>query len=280
MMEKWSILPNRLLHKRLQREKVDTQIIAVANQKGGVGKTTTALNLAAVLADRGEKVLLVDTDPQANASSGVGVRPGAGEADLYRCYTSPEVSLESCIRPTGLENLFLLPASIDLVGVEVELVGDAHREKRLKDLLRPLRGQYRYILIDCPPSLGLLTINGLVAADSVLIPLQCEYFALEGLAQLIQTIRRVKKNVNRELFIEGMLFTMYDGRNRLTRSVAENVRKHFGDQVYSTVVPRNVRLGESPSHGKTIIEYDPACTGAQAYRQLGVEFVQRIEARM
>jgi chromosome partitioning protein len=257
---------------------VDTRIIALANQKGGVGKTTTALNLAAVLAAKGKKVLLVDSDPQGNASSGVGVFKTSADRNIYNCYIGAKEAAE-CILPAKQKNLSILPASIDLVGVEIELVNQENREKRLKTVLRSIKEQFHYILIDCPPSLGLLTINSLTAADSVLIPLQCEYFALEGLAQLVQTIRKVKKNLNRELFIEGLLLTMYDRRNRLTHSVASEIQKHFGDQVYRTVIPRNVRLSESPSHGQTIIEYDAASSGAKAYQQLGTEFLKRTKTR-
>ncbi|MDD2463115.1 MAG: AAA family ATPase [Desulfobulbus sp.] len=257
---------------------METQIIALANQKGGVGKTTTALNLAAVLASKGKKVLLVDSDPQGNASSGVGVFKSSTEKNIYKCYTGDKETAD-CIQPTNVKNLSVLPASIDLVGVEVELLSQENREKRLKGMLRPVRESFEYILIDCPPSLGMLTINSLTAADSVLIPLQCEYFAMEGLAQLISTIRKVKKTLNRDLFIEGLLLTMYDGRNRLTHSVATEIQKHFGEQVYKTVIPRNVRLSESPSHGQTILEYDPNCTGAKAYKQLGSEFLKRAKGR-
>jgi chromosome partitioning protein len=257
---------------------VETQIIALANQKGGVGKTTTALNLAAVLASKGRKVLLVDSDPQGNASSGVGVFKSSTEKNIYSCYTGAREAGD-CIQFTNVKNLAVLPASIDLVGVEVELLNQDHRERRLKTLLRPVRESFHYILIDCPPSLGMLTINSLTAADSVLIPLQCEYFAMEGLAQLITTIRKVKKTLNRDLFIEGLLLTMYDRRNRLTHSVATEIQKHFGDQVYRTVIPRNVRLSESPSHGQTILEYDPGCPGAKAYKELGSEFLKRARGR-
>lgn len=253
---------------------MNAKIVALANQKGGVGKTTTALNLAAVLASSGEKVLLIDSDPQGNASSGVGVFHTSQEKNIYRCYTG-SAEAEDCILPTKLNNLFVLPASLDLVGIEVELIDYENREKRLKTLLRPLRQKFNYIFIDCPPSLGLLTINSLTAADSVLIPLQCEYFAMEGLAQLVQTIRKVKKTLNRDLYVEGLLLTMYDGRNRLTHSVASEIQKHFGPQVYTTVIPRNVRLSESPSHGQTIIEYDANCAGAKSYKELGAEFMKR-----
>jgi len=251
-----------------------TKIVALANQKGGVGKTTTALNLSAVLASKGKKVLLVDSDPQGNASSGVGVFKTDADKHLYHCYmNNPDAT--SCIQQTNLKNLAVLAGSIDLVGVEIELISLKNREKRLKKILRSVRGQYHYIIIDCPPSLGLLTINGLTAADSVLIPMQCEYFALEGLAQLIATIRRVKKSLNRGLYIEGLLMSMYDRRNRLTHQVAGEIEQHFGDQVFKTIIPRNVRLSESPSHGMTIIEYDKNCPGAKAFIKLGNEFLRR-----
>ncbi len=255
-------------------QKIKAKVVALANQKGGVGKTTTAINLSAVLAAKGKKVLLVDSDPQGNASSGVGVFHVEEGGTIYQCYTSA-AETEDCIVQTKLKNLSVLPASIDLVGVEVELISLEDREKRLKNILRPIRDQYHFIIIDCPPSLGLLTINSLTAADSVLIPLQCEYFALEGLAQLINTIRGVKRRFNPGLYIEGLLMTMYDRRNRLTHQVASEIKNHFNDQVYKTVIPRNVRLSESPSHGKTIIEYDRNCAGAKAYTKLGNEFIRR-----
>ena len=257
---------------------MDTKIIALANQKGGVGKTTTALNLAAVLAYAGKKVLLVDSDPQGNASSGVGVFKTNEDKNIYSCFTGAKDAAD-CILPTTQKNLSILPASINLVGVEVELISQDNREKRLKTILRSVREHFQYVLIDCPPSQGLLTINSLTAADSVLIPMQCEYFALEGLAQLVQTIRKVKKSFNQGLFIEGLLLTMYDGRNRLTHSVASEIQNHFGEQVYRTVIPRNVRLSESPSHGQTILQYDANCSGAKAYKLLGTEFLQRMKAR-
>ncbi len=250
------------------------KVIAVANQKGGVGKTTTSLNLAAALAAKGKKVLLVDSDPQGNASSGVGVFKSDEKGHLYHCYMNNR-DTESCILKTRTRKLSILPSSIDLVGVEIELISLKEREKQLKKILRPTHEHYHYIIIDCPPSLGLLTINGLTAADSVLIPLQCEYFALEGLAQLVETIRKVKRTLNRGLYIEGLLLTMYDRRNRLTHQVATEVKKHFGAQVYNTVIPRNVRLSESPSYGKTILEYDCKCPGAKAYIKLGNELLRR-----
>jgi len=253
---------------------ITAKIIVLANQKGGVGKTTTAMNLAAALALKGKKVLLVDSDPQGNASSGVGVYKTADGPQLYNCFVGDEAAA-ACLRPTGIKNLTVLPSSIDLVGVEIELISMPEREKKLRKILRPLRERFHYMLIDCPPSLGLLTLNGLTAADSVLIPMQCEYFALEGLAQLIETTRKVKKTLNPGLYIEGLLLTMYDLRNRLTHQVATEIKTHFGDRVFTTVIPRNVRLSESPSHGQTILEYDRNCPGAKAYEKLGNELLRR-----
>lgn len=250
------------------------KVVVFANQKGGVGKTTSSLNLASALAFKGKKVLLVDSDPQGNASSGVGVFSLKNGHQLYHCFMGDQLA-ENCIHDTGIENLKVLPSSIDLVGVEVELISLNNREKILRKVLRPLREHFHYIIIDCPPSLGLLTINGLTAADSVLIPMQCEYFALEGLAQLIETIKKVKRNLNQGLYIEGLLLTMFDRRNRLTHQVASEIKKHFGKQVFKTIIPRNVRLSESPSHGKTILEYDRSCPGAKAFIKLGNEFLQR-----
>ncbi len=256
-------------------ENLNAHVIVLTNQKGGVGKTTTALNLAAVLANKGKQVLLVDSDPQGNASSGVGMFQAEEGRTLYQCYMGNS-DAEACILTTNLKNLSIIPASIDLVGVEIELVSMADREKQLREILRPVKGKFHFIIIDCPPSLGLLTINGLTASDSVLIPLQCEYFAMEGLAMLISTIRKVKKKLNRGLYIEGLLLTMYDRRNRLTHQVASEIQEHFEKEVYKTVIPRNVRLSESPSHGKTIIEYDKKCTGAEAYIKFGNEFLRRV----
>ena len=253
---------------------VCAKVVVLANQKGGVGKTTTALNLAAVLAAKRKKVLLVDSDPQGNASSGVGMFNADPDKNIYQCYMDAS-DTQSSIQETNVKNLSVLPASIDLVGVEVELINRDNREKQLRSILRPVRDRFHYIIVDCPPSLGLLTINGLTAADSVLIPLQCEYFALEGLALLVETIRKVKKNLNPGLYIEGLLLTMFDRRNRLTHLVAEEIRSHFGKQVYKTVIPRNVRLSESPSHGKTILEYDKNSTGAKAFIKFGNEFLRR-----
>jgi len=252
------------------------RIIALANQKGGVGKTTTALNLAAALASLGRRVLLVDSDPQANATSGAGTKRREGR-NIYHCYID-KADPSTCVQDTSDENLAILPAAIDLVGVEVELISLKNREKQLKHILSDIKGDYDYLLVDCPPSLGLLTINGLTAADSVIIPMQCEYFALEGLALLIDTIRKVKKVFNPGLYVEGLLLTMYDRRNRLTFRVEEEIRGHFGKLVFDTVIPRNVRLSEAPSHGKTILAYDRSCVGAKAYLSLAKEVLAREQA--
>jgi chromosome partitioning protein len=251
-----------------------SKIVVLANQKGGVGKTTTAINLAAVLATKGKKVLLVDSDPQGNASSGVGLFNADPEKHLYNCYMGTPSTVD-CIQRTSVKNLSVLAASIDLVGVEIELISKKNREKQLRRILKEVNDQYHFVIIDCPPSLGLLTINALTAADSVLIPMQCEYFAMEGLAQLIDTIRKVKKSLNRGLYIEGLLMSMFDRRNRLTHQVAGEIKDHFKEQVFKTIIPRNVRLSESPSHGKTIIEYDKNCSGAKAFKKFGNEFLQR-----
>lgn len=251
------------------------KIVALANQKGGVGKTTTAINLAASLSLLGKKILVVDSDPQGNTSSGLGVSRANGGIHLYHCYMG-EAELKDVVQPvTGLKKLFILPTHIDLIGIEVELMSAVKRERYLATLLASVRRQYDYILIDCPPSLGLLTINALTAADTVLIPLQCEYFALEGLSQLVRTIRLVKNSYNRALAIEGLLLTMYDGRNKLTHQVVAEVKKHFQGRVYDTVIPRNVRLSESPSHGQAAIVYDKRSTGALSYLQLAKEFLRK-----
>jgi chromosome partitioning protein len=251
-----------------------SKVIAVANQKGGVGKTTTAVNLAAALARRKKKVLLVDSDPQGNATSGVGVHSSEFEKHLYHCLTGGVSAEDVLVLPQKKGSLALLPSSIDLAAAEMELFPVEEREYVLKKLLTPVREEFDYIVIDCPPSLGLLTVNSLTAADSVLIPMQCEYFAMEGLAQLIKTIRSVKKSLNTSLYIEGLLLTMFDKRNRLTFQVEAEIKKHFSDQVFKTVIPRNVRLSECPSHGQTVIEYDLKSTGAKAYIQLGNEFLR------
>lgn len=254
--------------------KQGAKIIAIANQKGGVGKTTSAVNLAAALAKKRKKILLVDSDPQGNASSGLGIKPATLEHHLYHSYTGG-VPLSDILQATGEKNLTVAPTNIDLVAAEIELVSMKNREFNLQNLILTVKNNYDYIFIDCPPSLGLLTVNALTAAHSVLIPMQCEYYAMEGLAQLVKTIRSVKKVFNKELFIEGLLLTMYDKRNKLTFQVAEEVTKHFGNQVFKTVIPRNVRLSECPSHGQSIIQYDNRCSGATAYMDLAGEFLKQ-----
>jgi chromosome partitioning protein len=251
-----------------------TKILALANQKGGVGKTTTAINLGASVAACERRVLLVDLDPQANATSGVGILDA--ERSMYDVLIE-KMPLADIIRPTEIPTLFVAPGSVDLVAAEVELREAIGREYYLKRVLDPVAADYDYVFIDLPPSLGLLTVNGLTAANSVLVPLQTEYFALEGVSQLLLTIERVQSAVNPGLEIEGIVLTMYDDRMNLTRQVAEEVRTHFGDKVYRTVIPRNVRLSEAPSFGKPIILYDIRSRGSEAYVSLAREFIQRAE---
>jgi chromosome partitioning protein len=250
-------------------------VLAIANQKGGVGKTTTAVNLAASLAANERSVLLVDLDPQGNASSGVGVtRDRSERPTLYHALVG-EVPARAAIRATALPHLSVLPSDADLVGAELELVAAQERENRLREALAPLRADYDFVLIDCPPSLGLLTLNALVAADRVLVPLQCEYYALEGLGSLLRTIELLRKGLNRELALEGVVLTMFDVRNNLARQVMTDVQANLPAQVYSTVIPRNVRLSEAPSHGQPALLYDVESKGAQSYLALAQELLRR-----
>jgi chromosome partitioning protein len=249
------------------------RVICIANQKGGVGKTTTAVNLAASLALAHHDVLLVDIDPQGSASSGLGIREVEGGPSTYELLAG-ECSAGDLLRPSPVERLHVLPAGRDLVGAEVELVSALAREYRLKEGLHPIRDRYEFILIDCPPSLGLLTINSLTAADSVLIPLQCEYYALEGLTALNETIQLIRERLNPNLVLAGVLLTMFDSRNSLSHQVAEEVRGNFPGRVFSTVIPRNVRLSEAPSHGLPVALYDPSSRGAQAYVELVSEIIE------
>jgi chromosome partitioning protein len=250
--------------------------VAISNQKGGVGKTTTAINLGASLAFKGKKTLIVDVDPQGNATTGLGVERSSLETGLYKLLTGGAAG-EEAVLSTDLPLLFLIPSTKDLIGAEIELVGEEGRESRLREVLSPLQSSFDFILLDCPPSLGLLTLNALTAADSLLIPLQCEYYALEGLSSLLETLKLVQRSFNPRLKLGGILLTMFDGRNRLSRQVAEEVRRYFPGSLFKTVIHRNVRLSECPSHGKPALLYDPHSTGAENYRRLAEEILARAE---
>ena len=244
--------------------------LAIVNQKGGVGKSTTAVNLGASLAEMGKRVLIVDVDPQGNATSGLGVEKSSVKNSIYNVLVD-DIEVEEAVLETKSENLYILPSNIDLAGAEIELVSMISREKRLKIALEENKNEYDYILFDCPPSLGLLTLNALSAANKIIVPIQCEYYALEGLGQLIETIKLVQKNLNKKLEIEGVVLTMYDARTNLSKQVSEEVKNFFDNKVYETVIPRNVRLSEAPSFGQPVIEYASNSKGAKMYRKLAKE---------
>ncbi len=251
-----------------------SRILALTNQKGGVGKTTTTINLATALAACGKRVLIIDLDPQGNASTGLGLGADARTVTVYDVLVGGTSVAEATV-PTIVPGMALVPASLDLSGAEVELVNEPRREFRLRDALAPARTRYEFILIDCPPSLNLLTLNALVAADAVIVPLQCEFYALEGLTHLLQTVEQIKQVFNPALYIQGLVLTMYDRRNNLCELVAADVRGHFGATVYDTVIPRNVKVSEAPSHGKPVLLYDLRCAGSQAYIHLAREVLRR-----
>ncbi len=249
------------------------KIIAVANQKGGVGKTTTAVNLSACLAVKNKKVLVIDIDPQGNTTSGLGVDKNAVRQSIYDVIIN-EVDIEDTLVPTKVDNLMLSPSNINLAGAEVELVSVISREMRLKAALEDIENKFDFIMIDCPPSLGLLTVNSLTAADTILVPIQCEYYALEGLSQLMNTVKIVQKHLNRNLRVEGVVLTMFDARTNLSIQVVDEVKKYFGNKVYRTIIPRNVRLSEAPSYGLPIILYDEKSKGAECYMDLAEEVIE------
>lgn len=252
------------------------RIIAIANQKGGVGKTTTAINLSASLAEAGQKILAVDFDPQGNATSGLGFEKGYLDKTVYEVLMG-DIPVEEAIIEDVQENLDVLPSDVDLSGAEIELLDVENKESVLKGVLDPIRDQYEFVVIDCPPSLSLLTINALVAADTVIVPIQCEYYALEGLSQILQTVDLIKKKLNPKLELEGVVFTMYDARTNLSLEVVESVKGHLNRNIYKTIIPRNVRLAEAPSHGMPINLYDSRSTGAESYRMLAAEVISRGE---
>jgi len=253
------------------------KVIAIANQKGGVGKTTTAVNLAACLSRAGKKVLLVDIDPQGNSTSGLGIDKRRCEKTVYDCLINEE-KIENISVETEYENLWVCPSNLDLSGAEIELISVMGRENRLKESLMSARDVFDYILIDAPPSLGLITINTLTAADSVIIPVQCEFYALEGVSQLIETIKRIKKALNPNLYIQGIVMTMYDARTNLAMQVVDEVKRFFPGKVYRTIIPRNVRISEAPGFGKPVIYYDESSKGAEAYAELALELIESVDA--
>ena len=251
------------------------KIVSVANQKGGVGKTTTSINLSTMLAKKGKKVLMIDADPQGNASSGIGIDKNE-EASVYDILIN-DVGINEVVKKTNIKNLFVCPSNINLAGAEVQLVSMMSREYRLKEKLDTIKNDYDFIIIDCPPSLGLITLNAFTASDSVLIPVQCEYYALEGLGQLINTINLVKKHLNKDIEIEGALLTMFDIRTNLSNQVVKEVKKYFNDKVYKNVIPRNIKLSEAPSYGMPITVYDPRSKGAKSYEKFTKEFLKNNE---
>ncbi len=253
-----------------------SRVIAIANQKGGVGKTTTSTNLSACLAEVGKKVLVVDIDPQGNATSGLGIEKNEVDDTLYELFTG-KCKFEECLIKNVLDNLDVLPSNVNLSGVEIELLGKDRSQYILKDNINKIRDEYDYIIIDCPPSLNILTVNALATADSVLVPIQCEYYALEGLSQLIYTINLVKKRLNSALTMEGVVFTMYDARTNLSLEVVENVKKNLKQNIYKTIIPRNIKLAEAPSRGLPIILYDSKSAGAESYRLLALEVINHNE---
>ena len=253
------------------------KIVSIANQKGGVGKTTTSINLSTILAKKGKKVLMIDADPQGNASSGVGIDRDEIELSVYDILIN-DVQIEEVVKKTNIKNLDICPSNINLAGAEVELVSVMSREHRLKEKLDLVKDRYDYIIIDCPPSLGLITLNAFTASNSVLIPVQCEYYALEGLGQLLNTISLVKKHLNKEIEIEGALLTMYDARTNLSNQVVKEVKKYFNNKVYKNVIPRNVKLSEAPSYGMPITIYDPRSKGAKSYEKFVKEFIKNNES--
>ena len=253
------------------------KIVSIANQKGGVGKTTTSINLSTILAKKGKKVLMIDADPQGNASSGVGIDRDEIDLSVYDVLIN-DVQIEEIVKKTNIKNLDICPSNINLAGAEVELVSVMSREHRLKEKLDVIKDKYDYIIIDCPPSLGLITLNAFTASNSVLIPVQCEYYALEGLGQLLNTISLVKKHLNKEIEIEGALLTMYDARTNLSNQVVKEVKKYFNNKVYKNVIPRNVKLSEAPSYGMPISIYDPRSKGAKSYEKFVKEFIKNNES--